>query len=1169
MVNRSAQLAAALLKQRKRRTKYAGKQPYSDKPKACYCNATSHPPCAWCTDPANNPDLEEPPDDRPTTLEDYLGKYAPALAQQAQAACQPLHVPGDDQPLPVDLLRQPYNAQAHVISAGIKALDRQRSLQIAAEMGSGKSLMAQAVCQGHSHDRGYRAIVFCPPHLVGKWEREIRETLTNAHVHHLKTYHDIAGVLRDQKPVGRGWWIVSNTRAKMGAKWRAAFLPMRYSPYLRCPDCQEPIDKWDSKLTQWVPLPADDLFKKKHSCRHCGGALWTYTHELDRWPIAAYVHKHLKGWFDYLIVDECFPAETLITTDRGQVPIADICIGDRVLTRKASGQLCYRRVVRLIAKRRNQGLVRVVHDRGSVTCTPNHKFWVDGHYVEANKLQSGDSLTTEQPSGHLQALRALRQAVPHTIEEAKAAILLAQVQVEGNCSFVVERNHGELPYLRKVSVPKSSGETEILLKALLRSRPEEAEHKAMHELRSDVLVQASSREMLQSSVFFPTQAQAEDLLDLPNGFLLTQAGQEVLLAGVRADGDCEHASDQDPAEGLAVAKGNHRGRNSRPQPAVETEARRGRSGASTGDGSRGNRWGVASQGLPAGSGQSQGEGAAFNGLGGAEVFECGDSRRRGTSSSEYPIAGTVAVVRVEPSKASPEWVYDLEVEDTHCYFAGGVLVSNCHQTKSPDTAVGQAAGSLSAACNKTIFLTGTLFGGMAWHIRASLFRIAPHSLVSEGLEWKNETAFNERYGRMERRVTETTHSGSDNRQSKGTTTKTAKYVRPGVMPTLFGRHLIGSTIFLSLDEVSEALPQLDETVIDVPMDQQLCEAYVHVENAITAEIKQMLAKKDKRLLSRMLHTLLGYPDHPYGWKEIGYYDTNTFGEQFWHHVVTPKSLDRDTVRPKERKLVELVKQELAEGRKCWVYCVMTDARDVNERLRKLLDDAGLRVAVLRASVETTEREAWIARHAPLCDVIVSHPQLVETGLDFFAKQGVSAGGTGTDAYLYNFPTIVGYSLGYSTFTMRQAMRRHWRIGQRETCRNYYLHYADTMQSRALSLMGKKLVASTSIEGKFSSEGLAALAGDEGTLEVALAKSLVERLNDTDVGRVWQKLGCAKPCAIIPNQPPVITETAQNIPIQPEIMPLAHSPITKPNDEPAEFELPPPRNVFRPQQLAIW
>jgi hypothetical protein len=712
-------------------------------------------------------DAEDDPPERPDTLESYLARYAPALAQQAQAACQPLHVPGVDELLPCDLLRPPYEAQNHVITAGVKSLKRQRSVQLAATMGTGKTLMAQAICQGHSHGRGYRAIVFCPPHLVLKWEREIRETLTNAHVHHLRTYHDVTQCLSDAPPVGRGWWIVSNTRAKMGPKWRASFLPMRRSAYLRCPACHGQIEKFDTKIEQWLPVPADDLFKKKHKCSHCDSPLWTYTHEIDRWPIATYVHKKLKGWFDYLVIDES------------------------------------------------------------------------------------------------------------------------------------------------------------------------------------------------------------------------------------------------------------------------------------------------------------------------------------------------------------------------------------HQTKSAETAVGQAMGSLSAGCKKTICLTGTLFGGYAWHVRPLLFRMAPSTLIEEGLTWQNEMAFNERYGRLERRVTETEKTGADNKQSKGTTTKTAKYVRPGVMPTLFGRHLIGNTIFLSLDEVAEALPKLEETIIDVPMDDKLREAYVEVEQAITAELKTMMAKRDKRLLSKMLVTLLGYPDHPYGWGEIGYMDTDEYGGQQWVHVVTPQKLDAKFIRPKEQALIDLVKRELAEGRKCWVYCVMTDARDVNERLRQLLSDAGLRVDVLRAKVETTEREAWIAERMPNLDVCISHPQLVETGLDFFQKMG--------DSYAYNVPSIIGYSVGYSTFTMRQAMRRAWRIGQREDCRNYYLHYQDTMQSRALSLMGRKLVASTSIEGKFTSEGLAALAGDEGTLETALAKSLVERLNDTDVGRVWAKLGGK----------PVESKLESN------------EPETGNYDDSEGFTLPPPKHVFAQKQLAGW
>ena len=96
---------------------------------------------------------------------------------------------------------------------------------------------------------------------------------------------------------------------------------------------------------------------------------------------------------------------------------------------------------------------------------------------------------------------------------------------------------------------------------------------------------------------------------------------------------------------------------------------------------------------------------------------------------------------------------------------------------------------------------------------------------------------------------------------------------------------------------------------------------------------------------------------------------------------------------------------------------------------------------------------------------------------------------------------------YNLFTKRQASRRAWRIGQTEECRVYHLFYADTMQARAMSLMGKKLSASQSMEGKFSMEGLAALAGDEGTIETAMARSLVVSLGeDLDVGRAWKRVG---------------------------------------------------------------
>jgi hypothetical protein len=139
-----------------------------------------------------------------------------------------------------------------------------------------------------------------------------------------------------------------------------------------------------------------------------------------------------------------------------------------------------------------------------------------------------------------------------------------------------------------------------------------------------------------------------------------------------------------------------------------------------------------------------------------------------------------------------------------------------------------------------------------------------------------------------------------------------------------------------------------------------------------------------------------------------------------------------------------------------------------------------------------QREEWIDKNCQDVDVALSHPRLVETGLDFFSK-----------SYLgHNFCTLAFYETGYVLPTMRQASRRAWRLMQPKECKVYYAYYQKTMQERAMELMGKKLLAAEALEGKFSSEGLVAMAGDDG-IEMAMAKGLAENM-DESADRSWQQ-----------------------------------------------------------------
>ena len=158
------------------------------------------------------------------------------------------------------------------------------------------------------------------------------------------------------------------------------------------------------------------------------------------------------------------------------------------------------------------------------------------------------------------------------------------------------------------------------------------------------------------------------------------------------------------------------------------------------------------------------------------------------------------------------------------------------------------------------------------------------------------------------------------------------------------------------------------------------------------------------------------------------------------------------------------------------------------RLQEILLDEGIDAEILRASVAPEKREDWIRKKTDSgTDVVIANPKLVQTGLD-----------------LYDFPELTFYQTGYSVFTLRQASRRSWRIGQKRPVTVNYLYYRPTMQERAMHLMGSKLEASLAIEGKFSEEGLLAMTQGE-DMTTAMAKALVDGLSTEGVEQMWSKL----------------------------------------------------------------
>src|SRR3546814_3867171 len=97
----------------------------------------------------------------------------------------------------------------------------------------------------------------------------------------------------------------------------------------------------------------------------------------------------------------------------------------------------------------------------------------------------------------------------------------------------------------------------------------------------------------------------------------------------------------------------------------------------------------------------------------------------------------------------------------------------------------------------------------------------------------------------------------------------------------------------------------------------------------------------------------------------------------------------------------------------------------------------------------SRREDWIAEQLDRgIDVLITNPELVKTGLD-----------------LLEFPTIVFLQSGYNVYSLQQAARRSWRIGQKQPVRVVYLGYANSSQMTCLGLMAKKIMVSQSTSGR--------------------------------------------------------------------------------------------------------
>lgn len=442
-----------------------------------------------------------------------------------------------------------------------------------------------------------------------------------------------------------------------------------------------------------------------------------------------------------------------------------------------------------------------------------------------------------------------------------------------------------------------------------------------------------------------------------------------------------------------------------------------------------------------------------------------------------------------------------------------LIIDEAHEYKAADSAQGNALGALSAISDRKIMLTGTLIGGYATHLYYLLWRVLPRIMKRLDFEYKSPRAFINSYGVRELVTREYISDGAHNRGSKGSSKNQTWNERPGISPRLFTDFLLSNGIYLQLDDLSANLPPLYEMPERIQMDSEQAHLYRHLESELKRVLAPELARGNRRNLSKMLVNLLAWPDSPWDNTNIILGETAS---------IKCPSISSTGPTAKERRLIEIAEEARERGSKTLIYCQFTASRDVQPRLQQVLEQHGLKTAILRSTVKPEKREQWIIDNAPDTDCLICNPEIVKTGLD-----------------LYDYTTIVYYQTGYNTFTIRQASRRSWRLGQTAECRIYYLYYSDTMQERAIELVAKKLNSATALDGKLSSEGLNAMADDDDAF--VLAKALMDGLSvDSNI-----QFGTPRPQQQEPEAP---------APVPPAIEPETNTHwIEEPQEERTEME----------------
>src|SRR5437667_5769358 len=200
-------------------------------------------------------------------IHDFIEEFRSVIVTSVGRDSNPLYHPASDRKKIYQLIkeipRRPIASQVDAIGGIVQALRFRDSAILVGEMGLGKTYISIAAAAALEFTK---ILVVCPPHLVSKWRREVKQTIPMAIAPAAERIGDLERALKEKR---RSLFVIlSREKAKLGYYWKGHAARLKDGTFV-CPRCRTPLVDRDG-----VPIVNEALSRRKQKCKDCQEPLW-------------------------------------------------------------------------------------------------------------------------------------------------------------------------------------------------------------------------------------------------------------------------------------------------------------------------------------------------------------------------------------------------------------------------------------------------------------------------------------------------------------------------------------------------------------------------------------------------------------------------------------------------------------------------------------------------------------------------------------------------------------------------------------------------------------------------------------------------------------------------------------------------------------------------------